>query len=71
MLGWLAAVSHTTIILMVLFRLMLRIDHECWDQTLTDLRRLALTATHACSRERFLGEHQEVWGARASGSDQR
>jgi hypothetical protein len=63
MLGWVTAVSHTTIFLKVLFRLMLRIDHECSGQTSTDLRRLTLTATHACSRERFIALHDVAQGA--------
>ena len=41
---------------------MLRVDHERWGQTLADLRRLALTAPHARSRERFLGLHDIAQG---------
>ena len=41
---------------------MLRIDHERWGQTLADLRRLALTAPHARSRERFLALHDIAQG---------
>ena len=41
---------------------MLRVDHERWGQTLADLRRLALTAPHARSRERFLALHDIAQG---------
>jgi len=46
--------------------LVLRIDHERWGQTLADLRRLALTAPHARSRERFLALHDIAQGACAT-----
>ena len=45
---------------------MLRVDHERWGQTLADLRRLALTAPHARSRERFLALHDIAQGACAT-----
>ena len=45
---------------------MLRIDHERWGQTLAELRRLALTAPHARSRERFLALHDVAQGACAT-----
>jgi len=38
-----------------LSELVLHIDHERWGQTQADLRHLALSATYARSRERFLG----------------
>ena len=41
---------------------MLRVDHQRWDQTRTDLRRLALTATHNRTRERFLALHDMAQG---------
>src|SRR4051794_23067469 len=40
-----------------LFRSVLRVDHGRWDQTVADLRHLALTAAHPRSRERFLALH--------------
>jgi len=36
----------------------LRVDHQRWDQTVADLRHLALSAAHARSRERFLALHE-------------
>ena len=45
---------------------MLRVDHERWGQTLADLRRLALTAPHARSRERFLALHDIAQGVCAT-----
>ena len=45
---------------------MLRVDHERWTQTVADLRRLALTATHDRSRESFLALHEVAQGARAT-----
>ena len=45
---------------------MLRVDHERWGQTLADLRRLALTAPHARSRERFLALHDIAQGTCAT-----
>jgi transposase len=44
----------------------LHVDHERWNQTLSDLRRLALTAPHARSRERFLALHEAAQGACAT-----
>jgi len=44
----------------------LRVDHERWGQTLADLRRLALTAPHARSRERFLALHYIAQGTCAT-----
>ncbi len=49
-----------------LSRLVLRIDHERWGQTLADLRRLALTTPHARSRERFLALHDIAQGGGAT-----
>jgi hypothetical protein len=45
----------------------LHVDHERWNQTLSDLRRLALTAPHARSRERFLALHEAAQGEVAPG----
>ncbi len=45
---------------------MLRVDHERWNQTLAELRRLALTAPHARSRERFLALHDIAQGGCAT-----
>ena len=47
-------------------RLVLRVDHERWGQTLADLRRVALTAPHARSRERFLALHDIAQGTCAT-----
>ena len=41
---------------------MLRVDHQRWDQTVADLRHLALTAAHPRSRERFLAVHEIAEG---------
>jgi hypothetical protein len=40
----------------------LRVDHRRWDQTVADLRHLALTAAHPRSRERFLALHEIAQG---------
>jgi hypothetical protein len=48
------------------FNLVLRVDHERWDQTRGDLRELALSAPHARSRERFLALHEIARGGCAS-----
>jgi Helix-turn-helix domain len=40
----------------------LRVDHRRWDQTVADLRHLALTAAHPRSRERFLALHEIAAG---------
>src|SRR5205085_6290863 len=40
------------------FGSVLRVDHQRWDQTVADLRHLALTAAHPRSRERFLALHE-------------
>jgi transposase len=45
---------------------MLRVDHQRWSQTATDLRHLALCASHARSRERFLALHDIAQGACAT-----
>ncbi len=45
---------------------MLRVDHDRWGQTQTDLRELALNATHARSRERFLALYDIAEGACAT-----
>ena len=45
---------------------MLRVDHQRWAQTRADLRRLALTATHGRTRERFLALHDMAQGACAT-----
>jgi len=44
----------------------LQVDHDRWGQTQTDLRELALNATHARSRERFLALHEIAEGACAT-----
>jgi hypothetical protein len=41
---------------------MLHVGHKRWGQTAADLRELALSATHARSRERFLALHEIVQG---------
>ena len=45
---------------------MLRVDHGRWDQTVADLRHLALTAAHPRSRERFLALHEMAQGSCAT-----
>src|SRR3954454_3801520 len=45
---------------------MLRVDHDRWGQTQTDLREMALNAAHARSRERFLALHDIAKGACAT-----
>jgi len=40
----------------------LYVNHQRWGQTPADLRRLALSARHARSRERFLALHDIVQG---------
>ena len=37
---------------------MLRVDHARWDQTLADLRELAMSASHPRTRERFLALYE-------------
>src|SRR4051794_7366600 len=37
---------------------MLRVDHARWDQTPADLRRLAMSASHRRTRERFLALYE-------------
>jgi Homeodomain-like domain-containing protein len=44
----------------------LRVDHRRWDQTVADLRHLALTAAHPRSRERFLALHEIAEGSCAT-----
>jgi len=44
----------------------LRVDHERWGQTRADLRRLALSAPHTRSRERFLALHDIAQGTCAT-----
>ena len=45
---------------------MLRVDHGRWDQTVADLRYLALGAAHPRSRERFLALHEIAEGSCAT-----
>lgn len=45
---------------------MLRVDHQRWDQTVADLRHLALSAAHPRSRERFLALHEIAEGGCAT-----
>jgi Homeodomain-like domain len=49
-----------------LFDTVLRVDHDRWGQTQTDLREMALNAAHARSRERFLALHDIAEGACAT-----
>jgi hypothetical protein len=44
----------------------LRVDHRRWNQTVADLRHLALTAAHPRSRERFLALHEIAQGSCAT-----
>jgi hypothetical protein len=44
----------------------LRVDHQRWDQTVADLRHLALSAAHPRSRERFLALHEIAEGSCAT-----
>jgi len=48
------------------FGSVLRVDHQRWDQTVADLRHLALTAAHPRSRERFLALHEIADGGCAT-----
>jgi Homeodomain-like domain-containing protein len=48
------------------FRSVLRVDHQRWEQTVTDLRHLALSAAHPRSRERFLALHEIAQGSCAT-----
>jgi hypothetical protein len=49
-----------------LFGSVLRVDHGRWEQTVADLRHLALTAAHPRSRERFLALHEIAQGSCAT-----
>jgi len=44
----------------------LRVDHGRWEQTVADLRHLALTVSHPRSRERFLALHEIAQGSCAT-----
>jgi hypothetical protein len=44
------------------FRSVLQVDHQRWDQTVADLRHLALSAAHPRSRECFLALHEIAAG---------
>jgi hypothetical protein len=44
----------------------LRVDHGRWEQTVADLRHLALSAAHPRSRERFLALHEIAQGSCAT-----
>jgi hypothetical protein len=44
----------------------LQVDHQRWDQTVADLRHLALSAAHPRSRERFLALHEIAEGGCAT-----
>jgi hypothetical protein len=48
------------------FRSVLRVDHQRWNQTVADLRHLALSAAHPRSRERFLALHEIAQGSCAT-----
>lgn len=50
----------------VLAGLVLRVEHKRWGRTEADLRRLALSAPHARSRERFLALREIVRGGCAT-----
>jgi hypothetical protein len=50
----------------ILSDIVLRVDHDRWGQTQTDLREMALNAAHARSRERFLALHDIAEGACAT-----
>jgi transposase len=45
---------------------MLRVGHEKWGQTPDDLRRLAIEADHARTRERFFALYQVTQGCSAT-----
>jgi Winged helix-turn helix len=47
-------------------RLVLRVDHDRWGQSVADLRHLALNASHPRSRERFLALHDIAQGSCAT-----
>src|SRR4051794_10867083 len=49
-----------------LFGSVLRVDHQRWDQTVADLRHLALSGAHPRSRERFLALHEIAEGSCAT-----
>jgi transposase len=49
----------------------LRVDHQRWDQTVADLRHLALSAAHPRSRERFLALHEIAQGSCATAVGER
>jgi transposase len=44
----------------------LKVNHEAWEQTPDDLRRLALQAPHPRTRERFMALYQVTQGASAT-----
>src|SRR4051812_14105733 len=50
---------------------MLRVDHQRWNQTVADLRHVALTAAHPLSRERFLALHEIAEGSCATAVGER
>jgi Homeodomain-like domain len=54
-----------------LFGSVLRVDHQRWDQTIADLRHLALSAAHPRSRERFLALHEIAQGRCATAVGER
>ncbi len=45
---------------------MLSVEHARWGQTPEDLRRLAMSAPHRRTRERFLALHDIVQGSRGA-----
>jgi hypothetical protein len=45
---------------------MLRVDHRRWEQTVADLRHLAVSTKHPRSRERFLALHEIAAGSCAT-----
>lgn len=45
---------------------MLRVDHEKWDQSTADLRRLSVDSPHKRTRERFLALYEIAQGSNAT-----
>lgn len=45
---------------------MLRVNHARWEQTVEDLRKLAMTAPHPRTRERYLALYEVTQGSNAT-----
>ena len=45
---------------------MLRVDHERWEQTVSDLRRASLSASEERTRERYLALYEIACGSNAT-----